>query len=53
MHSNALDYTPPIKHIISHRNIITTEAPAEALESVPYHKKRFSLYYRARLRNAL
>jgi hypothetical protein len=46
---HALEYTPPIKLIISHRNMITTEAP----EPIPYHKKRFSLFYRARLRNAL
>jgi hypothetical protein len=50
-YSNALE--PPIKVITSYRNIVTTEAPEEASAPTSYHKKRFSLYYRARLRNAL
>jgi hypothetical protein len=43
---------PPIKVIASYRNLVTTEAPAEDPAMV-YHKQRFSLFYRARLRNAL
>jgi hypothetical protein len=42
-YSNALEKVPPIK-------VITTEAP---VEPITYHKQRFSLFYRARLRNAL
>jgi len=49
-YSNALEQ--PIKLIASYRNLVTTEAPNEAPESI-YHKQRFSLFYRARLRNAL
>ena len=52
-YSNALEKVPPSKVITSYRNIITTEAPAEASATPVYHKKRFSLFYRARLRNAL
>jgi len=51
-YSNALE--PPIKVITSYRNMVTTEAPAKANAQEPmYHKQRFSLFYRARLRNAL
>ena len=56
-YSNALE--PPIKVITSYRNMVTTEAPAKAnakanaKEEPMYHKQRFSLFYRARLRNAL
>ena len=52
-YSNAL--VPPIKVITSSRNMVTTEAPAKAnaQEAPVYHKQRFSLFYRARLRNAL
>jgi hypothetical protein len=46
MHYSALEQ--PIKRIASYRNLVTTEAP----ENI-YHKQRFSLFYRARLRNAL
>ena len=49
-YSHALE--PPIKVIASYRNLVTTEAPAEDPATV-YHKQRFSLFYRARLRNAL
>ena len=49
-YSNAMEKVPPIKVVTSARNMVTTEAPEEA---PVYHKKRFSLFYRARLRNAL
>jgi len=48
-YSNALEQRP-IKMIASYRNLVTTEAPDPA---TVYHKQRFSLFYRARLRNVL
>lgn len=52
--SNALKKIPPIKLITSYRNLVTTEAPVEATaEPIPYHKMRFSLFYRKKLRKSL
>ena len=46
-YSSALEQ--PIKLIASYRNLVTTEAP----EPIPYHKRKFSLFYHAIRRNAL
>jgi hypothetical protein len=54
MQSDALEKIPPIKIITSYRNMVTTEAPIEAtVEPILYHKKRFSLFYRKKLRKSL